>query len=173
MGQSDRKLMSSIGLVLVDEIHNLNDSTRGATLEGLLSRLLVRQEEASRDIPDPSKRDPVGNQRILALSATAPNATDVASWLRGTSFTYDDTFRPVPISYHVYDYRGSSNYFAFDNLLNSRLLEIIRRHADNRPALVFNATQKGSFAAAKAISDSLEKMGLVDTFVTSERQKRV
>ena len=62
------------------EIHLLNEVPRGATLEGLMSRCMVRQQEAQSQYENPQYRTPIANLRILGLSATAPNACDVAEW---------------------------------------------------------------------------------------------
>lgn len=62
---SMRETIAEIDTIVVDEIHLLGDPGRGATLESLLAR--VRAETL-----------PV---RIVGLSATAANATDVADWL--------------------------------------------------------------------------------------------
>ena len=77
----DRRMMQSIGLMMVDEIHLLNEVPRGATLEGLMSRCLMRQEEAQAAYDNPMHRPPIATLRIIGLSATAPNANDLASWL--------------------------------------------------------------------------------------------
>lgn len=142
--ESDRKLLSSIGLMLVDEIHLLTENPRGAVLEGLMSRSMLRQQEAAQGQPDPMRREPIGNLRIIGLSATAPNANDVAEWsdnsvshigaarsatlsspcqslpsrlchaalfllrhvrLRGRVYSFTDEHRPVPLKFHVYDYK--------------------------------------------------------------------
>ena len=64
----DKKLLlESIGLMLVDEIHLLDDP-RGGVLEGLMTRYIIAKD---------SKKNPL---RILALSATIPNVEDVAKW---------------------------------------------------------------------------------------------
>jgi replicative superfamily II helicase len=72
--------MSSIGLMLVDEIHLLNEAIRGATLEGLMSRCLLRQQEAIPQEINGRAGEPISRLRIIGLSATAPNAGDVAEW---------------------------------------------------------------------------------------------
>jgi len=140
MQESDRKMAASIGLMLVDEIHLLSENPRGAVLEGLMSRSMLRQQEAAQGQPDPAKREPIGNLRIIGLSATAPNANDVAEWsegcrwalnaqlsccanlqltltslscsldvvparLRGRVYSFADEHRPVPLKFHVYDYK--------------------------------------------------------------------
>lgn len=68
-----------IGLIVVDEIHLLNDPSRGPTLEILLTRL----------------REIVPRSQILALSATISNATDMAKWLNAILVVSD--FRPVKL----------------------------------------------------------------------------
>lgn len=152
--------------------HLLNDDTRGGTLEGLLSRLQLRKADASRDIPNPDDREPIGNLRILTLSATAPNASDVAQWLGGTDLSFNNGHRPVPLEYLVYDYPcRSANTFMFDNSLNGHLLELIRRHASGRPVIVFNPTRKSAQQAAKAVADNIRQMGLTDSVVTSDQQR--
>ena len=86
------KLLRSIKLVLVDEVHMLKEE-RGATLEAVVSRM--------KSLPE--------NIRFIALSATIPNAEDIATWLKrsGTSsapahcFIFGEDYRPVPIEKHV------------------------------------------------------------------------
>src|SRR3989344_8769053 len=54
----------SISLMVIDEIHLLNDASRGPTLEIVITRL--RQECSAQ---------------IIALSATISNAEEIAKWL--------------------------------------------------------------------------------------------
>ncbi|KAK8068678.1 P-loop containing nucleoside triphosphate hydrolase protein [Apiospora phragmitis] len=58
------RLLSMVRLVLIDEIHILNDS-RGATLEAVVSRMKTSG----------------ANVRFVGLSATVPNIEDIATWL--------------------------------------------------------------------------------------------
>jgi helicase len=60
-------LVDSIGVVIVDEIQNISDRSRGVSLEILLTRLLKANE----------KQKP----QIVGLSATCTNAADLANWL--------------------------------------------------------------------------------------------
>ncbi len=68
-----------IELMIVDEIHLLNDSSRGPTLEILITKL----------------RDLCPRADILALSATISNAKELAEWLTATLVLSD--FRPVKL----------------------------------------------------------------------------
>lgn len=60
-------LVRDIGLVIVDELQNVGDETRGAKLEILLTRL-VQEGEIKKPL-------------VIGLSATIPNGDDLAKWL--------------------------------------------------------------------------------------------
>jgi len=103
------KLMRMVKLCLVDEVHILKES-RGATLEAVVSRMKSVGAEV----------------RFLALSATVPNSEDIAVWLGLNAAqqhlpahreVFGAHFRPVKLEKHVYGYQGSSNDFAFGNVL--------------------------------------------------------
>ncbi|PIN74572.1 hypothetical protein COV18_06795 [Candidatus Woesearchaeota archaeon CG10_big_fil_rev_8_21_14_0_10_37_12] len=71
--------LSFVQTVIVDEIHLLNDISRGPTLEVLLTimkRLLK-------------------NVQIIGLSATIGNPEELAEWLEAK--LVEDTWRPVPL----------------------------------------------------------------------------
>ncbi len=78
------KWMSEIAIVVADEVHLINDLTRGPTLEVVLARL----------------RQIAPSTQILALSATIDNAEELAKWLNGTSVTSE--WRPVVLREGVY-----------------------------------------------------------------------
>ena len=68
--------LSRVGCVVVDEIHLLNDASRGPTLEVLLTML--------RRLLDP---------QVVGLSATIGNPEELAAWLDAELVL--DTWRPV------------------------------------------------------------------------------
>lgn len=70
--------INEIGLVVCDEIHLLNDTSRGATLEIVLTRL----KELTK-------------ARFIALSATINNAEEIASWL--SAKLVKSEWRPVKL----------------------------------------------------------------------------
>jgi len=70
--------LQNTGLVISDEIHEL-DSGRGATLEMVLAKL----------------RSILPKLQILALSATIPNAKEIADWLNASLVESD--YRPVEL----------------------------------------------------------------------------
>jgi len=71
--------IKDIGLIIVDEVHLLNDPSRGPTLEILLTRL----------------REIVPRAQIFALSATIKNADEIAKWFKASLVLSD--FRPVEL----------------------------------------------------------------------------
>jgi len=70
--------IDQIGLVVVDEVHLLNDPGRGPTLEVTMTKL--------KSLVDP---------QILALSATIRNYEEIAEWLEAKA-VYSD-YRPVKL----------------------------------------------------------------------------
>ena len=85
----ERSYTQLVRLVIIDEIHLLHDD-RGPVLEALAARILRSVESLKDDV------------RIVGLSATLPNYTDVAAFLRvdpseGLYF-FDNSYRPVPLS---------------------------------------------------------------------------
>ena len=78
------KIMDDIGLVIADEIHLIHDPSRGPTLEVALTKIKRRN----------------ANVQIIALSATIPNARDMAMWLDAELVQMD--WRPIPLYEGVY-----------------------------------------------------------------------
>ena len=77
--KSDR--MANVSVIVADEFHLLNDTSRGPTLEINLTRLRHLRPDA----------------QIIALSATVGNAPDLAAWLDAALITSD--WRPVALEY--------------------------------------------------------------------------
>jgi len=73
-----------VSVVIVDEIHLLNDQSRGPTLEIVLTIL----------------RKILKNVQIIGLSATIGNEQELAEWL-GANLV-EDTWRPVKLKKGVY-----------------------------------------------------------------------
>ncbi len=69
--------LGSIGCIVIDEVHMLDDPGRGPTLEVLVSRL----------------RRICKNAQFIALSATVGNANEIADWLKAGLIESD--YRPV------------------------------------------------------------------------------
>lgn len=76
--------MSRISIIVADEVHIINDSSRGPTLEMVLAKLKYVNPKA----------------QIIALSATIRNAEEIAEWL-GSKIIKSE-WRPVPLKKGVY-----------------------------------------------------------------------
>ncbi|RLE49522.1 MAG: extensin, partial [Candidatus Methanomethylicota archaeon] len=76
--------IEDISIIVADEIHLINDPSRGPTLEVVLARLKQINPEA----------------QIIALSATIRNAEEIAEWLQAKLIKSD--WRPVPLRKGVY-----------------------------------------------------------------------
>ena len=76
--------ITQVGTLIVDEIHLLNDASRGPTLEILITIL----------------RSLLKNVQLIALSATIGNPKELADWLGAT--LVQDTWRPVKLHKCVY-----------------------------------------------------------------------
>ncbi|KAL8694639.1 MAG: hypothetical protein Q9218_000734 [Villophora microphyllina] len=93
----DTELVQKVRLLIIDEVHMLHDE-RGAVLESLVART-ERQVESTQSLI-----------RIIGLSATLPNYTDVADFLKvnrmAGMFYFDASFRPVPLEQHFVGVKG-------------------------------------------------------------------
>jgi len=76
--------LRDVKTVIVDEVHLLNDASRGPTLEILITIL----------------RKMLKNIQLIALSATIGNATELAEWL-GAELVVDN-HRPVELKKGIY-----------------------------------------------------------------------
>lgn len=73
-----------VGVIVVDEVHMMNDAGRGPTLEILITVL----------------RETIRNVQIIALSATIGNPEELAEWLDANLIV--DSWRPVKLEKGVY-----------------------------------------------------------------------
>lgn len=138
------KLMQLIRLFLIDEVHILKED-RGATLEAVVSRMKS-----------------IGtNVRFVALSATVPNFGDVAAWLGRNSLDsntpalsekFGEDFRPVKLRKYVCGFNWGGNEYAFDKMLDVQLPQVIQKHSENKPIMIFCFTRKSTVNTARRLA---------------------
>ncbi|XP_069089313.1 probable ATP-dependent DNA helicase HFM1 [Pleurodeles waltl] len=152
----DNTLVQLVRLFLIDEVHVVKDESRGATLEVVVSRMKTIQSSLSKMSVNPEETIPM---RFVAVSATIPNAADIAEWLSDGSspavcLQVDESHRPVKLRKVVLGYPCSSNQteFKFDLTLNYKIASVIQTYADQKPTLVFCATRKGVQQAASVLA---------------------
>jgi helicase len=141
--------INEIGIVVVDEIHLVNDTSRGPTLEMVLAKLIQMVKA-----------------QIVALSATISNAEVIADWL-GAELV-KSTWRPVPLSEGVY-LDGQIDFFEDGRYEKRSTRRISRAHKDeitdiicdtldeNGQVLLFVSSRKSTVAMAKRLAPSLRK----------------
>ncbi|WP_440059750.1 DEAD/DEAH box helicase [Thermogladius sp. 4427co] len=84
--------MRKVGIVVIDELHTINDPERGPIIEMIVARLKKIQT------------------RIIGLSATIGNPQELAEWLDASLVNID--WRPVKLREGFYDKRAGSIVFA-------------------------------------------------------------
>src|SRR3989344_1882197 len=136
----------NISLMIIDEIHLLNDASRGPTLEIVITRL--RQE---------------CNAQIIALSATISNSQEIAKWLDASLVKSD--YRPIKLSLGT-SYPEKENYIidledkkkeeiiSDDEAENILCLDTLK---NNKQALFFLSTRRNAEALAERLGKIVEK----------------
>ncbi|XP_075040145.1 putative ATP-dependent DNA helicase HFM1 [Mixophyes fleayi] len=152
----DNTLVQLVRLFLIDEVHTVKDESRGATLEVVVSRMKTIHISLSRATKNAEVPLLL---RFVAVSATIPNADDIAEWLSNEKhpaicMKMDEFHRPVKLRKVVLGFASGSNQteFKFDLSLNYKIAGVIQTYSDQKPTLVFCATRKGVQQAASILA---------------------
>ena len=151
------ELSNRVKLLLLDEIHQLGE-TRGASLEAVVTRMLVAQEDVSNQANPGGQRFPVESLRVIAVSATAPNIDDIGLWLRASPEhvkVFNESYRPISLEYHVEGF-SAKNPWLYNQVFNREILNIIQKFSDGKPSIVFCTSRKQCIAAAQAVFERLQ-----------------
>ena len=136
------EFVADVDCCIIDEVHLLDADGRGSVLEVTVSRL--------RRLCDP---------RVVALSATMRNVDDIADWLDApakTTFSFDDTYRPVPLEADISIYGHGENAFADKYRRLYQALDLAEQHIrEDGQALVFVASRQDTVKAAEKARDEL------------------
>ncbi|MDI6721416.1 MAG: DEAD/DEAH box helicase [Candidatus Aenigmarchaeota archaeon] len=134
--------INKISLLIVDEIHLLNDAGRGPTLEVIITRL-IKETKA----------------QVLALSATIKNSDEIAGWL-GAKLVKSD-YRPVKLHKGVFYHDSNENILDIrDNIIKMKdgEAEKVLGHdtiQKNKQALLFVSTRRSAEAVAERLAKSV------------------
>jgi len=120
--------LRKISVVVVDEVHVLGDEKRGPRLEGAMARFMSFNPSA----------------RIIALSATIPNAAEFGNWLHASLIQSE--WRPVPLKEEVFLAED-------DRKIIERVIEEVN---EGSQVLVFVNTKRGSASFARKIAAQLK-----------------
>ena len=159
----ERDWIYEIGLVISDEIHLIGDSTRGPTLEMILTRLVTGFL---------GKTPP----KIIGLSATISNSNELAEWLKCE--LVESEWRPVPLVEAVYS--NHTIMTSQDSEYSEGNLNEKRESRHTKPAiglgletiengdqcLIFTMTRKSSVATATEAG-----INVVKTLVENQKKE--
>lgn len=141
--------IKDISLVILDELHLINDSERGPTLEMVITRLM-------KTLP---------NSQYIGLSATISNARDLGEWLNAKVVQSD--WRPVPLKEGVLT--GSTIEFKDGEIKELKALHkdiavnaVLNIIVEGGQALVFTSTRKKAEDYALRIAQALaERLDII------------
>ncbi len=132
------KWLEDVGLFVFDEVHLLDDETRGGTLEFVLTEIMSW----------------FSNTQVLALSATVKNYKEIASWLNMQA-VYDD-WRPVTLLEGVaYDDKVVYKSGEVDTIerKGALLQDVVNKELkEGGQCLVFAETRKKALELAKTLA---------------------
>jgi helicase len=136
--------MDSISLVIVDEIHLLNDAGRGPTLEIVLARLM--------------QINPL--IQILALSATINNVDEIAGWLNAKYIVTE--WRPINLKEGVMlqaevQYKDGSSRKVEQETHLTVINMVLDTLKNGGQALIFASTRRNAASAAKTVASHMDK----------------
>lgn len=135
-----------ISLIVSDEIHVMDDPSRGPTLEIVLTQLMG-----------------ITKSQIIALSATIENAQQIAEWLNAGLVRSD--YRPVRLQKGIMYPDGEKYKIEFGKIKgtiasdmeieNALCVDTVRK---GKQSLVFVSTRKSAEACAEKISKNMRAM---------------
>ncbi|MGC8645092.1 MAG: DEAD/DEAH box helicase [Thermoplasmata archaeon] len=139
--RNNPSVFDRLGFVVFDEIHNIQDETRGSTLEIVISKI----------------REVVEGVQFIAMSATVSNVDEIAEWLQATGIRSD--FRPVPLQRFIltsdalYDDQGSAvrEINSFDNF-------VVETLSNSGQTLIFVKSRREAESAAERLSRSVQRV---------------
>lgn len=139
---SDMSLSMLVKLLIIDEVHLLNDD-RGPVIEALVARTL-RQVESTQSMI-----------RIVGLSATLPNYLEVAQFLRVNLetglFFFDSSYRPVPLAQQYIGIKEkdyAKRMDAFNSICYQKVVDSLKQ---GHQAMVFVHARKDTGKTARKL----------------------
>ncbi|KAI6951649.1 Sec63-domain-containing protein, partial [Hortaea werneckii] len=158
----DTELVQKVRLLIIDEVHMLHDE-RGAVLESLVART-ERQVESTQSLI-----------RIIGLSATLPNYTDVADFLKVNRmaglFYFDQSFRPVPLEQHFLGVKGKAgSKMSRENTDKTAFEKVKDMLEQGHQVMVFVHSRKDTVRTARQLLEMAADEGVGDLFDPSQHE---
>jgi replicative superfamily II helicase len=141
--------VKDVSLVVIDEVHLLDSDSRGGVLEAVTGRMRRISQESGKHL------------RVVALSATMPNISDVARWLDAperNTLVFDPSYRPVDLRTEVMPYYPKDNEFLNKYIRLYKALDLARPELKNgHQALIFVSSRQDTYQAAEKLSEVFRK----------------
>mmetsp|Transcript_13654 Transcript_13654/g.49673 ORF Transcript_13654/g.49673 Transcript_13654/m.49673 type:complete len:2207 (-) Transcript_13654:489-7109(-) len=150
---SDNSFGALVKLLIIDEVHLLNDD-RGAVIETIVARTL-RQVEATQTMI-----------RIVGLSATLPTYKDVASFLRVNLetglFYFDSSYRPIPLSQQFIGVNEPNILQRKKTMTDITYEKLIGALAKGKQVMVFVHSRKDTVNTARSLMEKAQQEGDIE-----------
>lgn len=120
--------LKEVGTLIIDEAHLLTVAGRGDHLECGLMKF--------------TKISP--NCRVVALSATMPNVTEISEWVQSLNkketYLINSKYRPCPLDIHYEDYEDYGTYDMKEEAKMDKAIDLLREYKEDK-FLVFVHTK--------------------------------
>lgn len=147
--QERYSFVKDTALIIIDEVHLLDSDSRGGALEAVVSRMKRISSICGKPL------------RIVALSATMPNISDVAKWAGASENNvqiFDKSYRPVDLETNVCGYYPKDNDFLNKYIRLYKSFDLIKDElADGHQALIFVSTRQDTIQAAEKLCEVVRK----------------
>ena len=146
---AENAILDDIQLVIIDEVHILS-SDRGPVIEAIVSRALMSQDVTGH------------GPRLVGLSATLPNAKDVANFLRVQAETgllvFGEGFRPIPLHKTYIGIKEKLTKIEKEAAQRELLGDALRKALNiSKQVMIFVHTRNNTLQVAKLARDLLHK----------------
>ncbi|CCG83995.1 protein of unknown function [Taphrina deformans PYCC 5710] len=160
---TDTSYTTLVRLLIIDEIHLLHDD-RGPVLESIVSRIHRKMEQGAE------------GTRLVGLSATLPNYTDVATFLRVDPdkgiFYFDQSYRPCPLKQEfigITEKKPIKKLQVMNTVCYEKVLETVSKQ---NQVLVFVHSRKETYKTARFIRDQALENDTIQRILKSDAASR-
>ncbi|GAW10525.1 Sec63-domain-containing protein [Lentinula edodes] len=161
-GGGERITEGAVKVIIIDEIHLLHDE-RGPVLESIIARTVRKMETQSN-----------AYVRLIGLSATLPNYTDVAAFLRVNPstglFYFDATFRPCALHQQfigITEKKAIKRYTLMNEITYEKILDQLSPSTSGgrNQSLVFVHSRKETAKTGVYLRDTALAKDTITSFV--------
>jgi pre-mRNA-splicing helicase BRR2 len=155
----NKSFTEQVRLIIFDEIHLLHDG-RGPVLESIVART-IRHVEQSQELT-----------RLVGLSATLPNFSDVAVFLRVKPekglFVFDNSFRPCPLQQLFIGINHKKAYKKHQLMNEITYEKVIDQRQRKNQIIVFVHSRKETSNTASIIRDMAVEKDSMSLFLRED-----